>query len=58
MYENREMGDLTVISRNNLSFLERESRTAEEIVAFIKQGAIFRSFQDVIKRLYPEDDAE
>ncbi len=58
MYENTEMGNLTVISRNNLSFLERESRTAEEIVAFIKQGAIFRSFQDVIKRLYPEDDAE
>ena len=49
--------DLTRISKNNKSFLETKGKTPQEMVEFLKQGAIFRSFSYLISELYEGEDA-
>lgn len=43
----------TEITENNMSFLMGEERTPQEIVEFLKTGARFREFPEVLKGLYP-----
>ena len=48
--------NMTVISSNNMSFLEHGNVTPQEMVAFLKDGAKFRSFSDILSKLYTGDD--
>lgn len=56
MMERQNQNQLTRISGNNLGFLAEEERTPEQIVEFLKEGAILREFQDVLRRVYPAAD--
>lgn len=47
---------MTRISGNNLGFLMEEERTPEQIVEFLKEGAVLRGFQDVLRQVYPAED--
>lgn len=46
----------TDISRNNIDFLTQEERSAEQMVKFLKEGAMFRRFDQILREVYPEDD--
>ena len=46
-------GQLTRISGNNMGFLVGKDRTPEQIVEFLKEGAVFREFPDVLEKVYP-----
>lgn len=48
--------NLTMISGNNLGFLMGRSRTAREIIDFIKEGAMFRDFGYMMRQLRPASD--
>ena len=48
--------NMTVISGNNMKFLMGENKTPEELVKFLKEGALFRSFPQVLERFYPGTD--
>ena len=57
MEENDRMNrDMTVISGNNMAFLMGEEKTPRQMVEFLKEGAMFRGFNDVLKRVYPGED--
>lgn len=47
---------MTRISGNNMSFLMEQERTPEQIVEFLKNGAILREFGDVLRQVYPGED--
>lgn len=49
-------GRLTRISGNNMGFLMGKERTPEQIVEFLKEGALLRGFEDVLRRVYPAED--
>lgn len=49
-------GQMTRISKNNMGFLVGRERTPEQIVDFLKEGAILRGFEDVLRKVYPEED--
>lgn len=51
-----DMKNMTVISSNNMNFLKRENLTAQEMVAFLKDGAKFRNFSDILTKIYTGDD--
>ena len=46
----------TEISGGNMDFLMGEEHTPRQMVEFLNSGAVFRGFDDVIKRLYPGED--
>lgn len=46
----------TVISENNMGFLEGEDRTPSEILEFLKKGAMIRDFGQVLRDVYPGKD--
>ncbi len=50
------MRNLTVISKHNMEFLKGEEKTAAEMVEFLNQGAMYRSFEQVLKEVYQEQD--
>ena len=50
------MRNLTVISKHNMEFLKGEEKTAAEMVEFLNQGAMYRSFEQVLKKVYQEQD--
>lgn len=52
----QDPGQLTRISGNNMRFLVGKDRTPEQIVEFIKDGAVFREFPDVLRKVYSGDD--
>lgn len=45
----------TRISENNMSFLEGQERSPREMVEFVKAGALYRSFGDVLTRACPDE---
>ncbi|MDO4328910.1 MAG: hypothetical protein Q4C66_06200 [Lachnospiraceae bacterium] len=47
--------DRTRISENNMSFLEGKERSPRELVAFLKKGALYRSFDQVLSRACPDE---
>lgn len=47
--------DRTKISQNNMSFLEGKKRSPGELVAFLKEGALYRSFDQVLSRVCPDE---
>lgn len=53
-FENEENN--TRISANNLRFFREGEKTPQEMVLFLKNGAIFRRFDDLLRQLYPEKD--
>lgn len=44
------------ISENNLSFLSDGEKTPGELVAFLKEEAVFRSFDQVLRQAYQNND--
>ena len=50
------MREMTEISGNNMAFLQSGERTPREMVEFLKEGALFRSFDHVLKKVYPGED--
>lgn len=48
--------DRTLISANNMDFLRGEIKTPRQMVEFLKEGALFRSFSYVLHQLAPEED--
>ena len=50
------MDDMTVISGNNMAFLLGDDKTPQQMVEFLKEGARFRGFNDVLERVYPGED--
>ncbi len=52
--ENEE--NKTRISANNMQFFREGEKTPQEMVLFLKEGAIFRSFDYLLRQLYPEED--
>ena len=46
----------THISKTNIIQITKNDMTPEEIVEFLKNGALYRSFADLIKWVYPGDD--
>lgn len=46
----------TYISENNISFITGEDKTPEEIIRFLNEGAVFRSFQHILTQFCPEED--
>lgn len=50
------MRNLTVISKHNMEFLKGEEKTAAQMVEFLNQGAMYRSFEQVLKKAYQEQD--
>lgn len=50
--------NMTVISRNNMGFFEQNRATPQEMIEFLKSGAKFRSFVDILKKVYPQEDLE
>lgn len=47
----------TTITKHNKGFLDQKPRTAKEVVEFLEQGAMYRSFPYLISELYEGDDA-
>lgn len=45
----------TRISQNNMGFLEGKERSPREMVAFVKNGAAYRSFGEVLTRACPDE---
>lgn len=46
----------THISKTNIIQITQNDMTPEEIVEFLKNGALYRSFADLLKWVYPGDD--
>ncbi|MDE6908567.1 MAG: hypothetical protein K2P21_10475 [Lachnospiraceae bacterium] len=47
---------LTGISNKNLSEIRRKDMTAQEIIAFLESGALYRTFRDVLSKVYKAGD--
>lgn len=54
-WEKRQEGR-TRISANNMKLLREAVRTPEEMIEFLKSGAEFRSFNYLLRQLYPGED--
>ncbi len=50
--------EMTEISRNNIGFLSGGEKTPGELVEFLKKEAMFRSFDQVLRQVYPDSDLE
>lgn len=48
----------TEVSQRQFDFVTQEGRNPEEVVRFLRTGFALRKFSDVIKKLYPGEDAE
>ena len=48
--------ELTELSGKNYSFLLGEEKTPGQIVEFLKKDAQFRSFGEILRRIYPGED--
>lgn len=48
----------TEISQRQFDFVTQEGRSPEEVVQFLRTDFALRKFSDVIKKLYPGEDAE
>ena len=46
----------TQISRNNFEHIKRRNITPSELIDFLESGALYRSFQDVLKAVYPGEN--
>lgn len=46
----------TRISNNNMEQILSADKTPAEIIAFLEEGALYRSFADVLRAAYPGDD--
>ena len=46
----------TEISKNNLNHIKSRNMTPSELIDFLENGAIYRSFPDVLRSVYPEED--
>lgn len=53
-----ELGVMTGISGNNMGFLQGDERSPHQMVEFLKEGAKFRSFSDILRQVYPNEDLE
>ena len=49
---------MTGISGNNMGFLQGDERSPHQMVEFLKEGAKFRSFSDILRQVYPNEDLE
>lgn len=54
MYQEKAV--MTEISGNNMGFIGGGERSPEELVEFLKEGAMFRRFDETLKKAYPNDD--
>ena len=48
--------NITVISENNMDFLMGEEKSADQMVEFLNQGAMYRTFDQVLTQAYQEKD--
>lgn len=48
----------TIISGNNISFIAGKDKTPEEMIQFLNEGAMFRSFTSLLAGLYKKEDLE
>lgn len=48
--------ELTRISKNNKTRIKNTDMTPQEILAFLESGAIYRTFKDVLAKVYPGED--
>lgn len=48
----------TIISGNNISFITGKDKTPEEMIQFLNEGAMFRSFTSLLAGLYKKEDLE
>lgn len=48
--------NMTEISRNNIEFLSDGEKTPGELVEFLKNEAVFRGFDQVLRQVYPSSD--
>lgn len=46
----------TKISKSNLDRIRNRNMSPSEIIDFLENGAIYRSFPDVLRSVYPEED--
>lgn len=46
----------TKISKNNLEHIKNRNLSPSEIIDFLENGAIYRSFPDVLRSVYPGED--
>ena len=53
-FENEE--NKTRLSANNMQFFREGEKTPQEMGLVLKEGAIFRSFDYLLRQLYPEED--
>ncbi len=53
-----DLGAMTGISGNNMGFLQGDERSPHQMVEFLKEGAKFRSFSDILRQVYPNEDLE
>ncbi len=51
-----DRGAMTNISGNNMGFLMGDERSPRQMVEFLKEGALLRSFGDVLRQVYPHED--
>ncbi|MCI8536881.1 MAG: hypothetical protein HFG68_15185 [Hungatella sp.] len=52
----KNIQNLTWISQNNISKLKQKDMTPQEIIAFLENGAVYRTFEDVLSKVYSKDD--
>lgn len=50
--------NITAISKNNIEFLSDGEKTPGELVDFLKNEAMLRRFDQVLREVYPEEDIE
>lgn len=48
--------NFTWISQNNISKLKQKDMTPREIITFLENGAVYRTFQDALSKVYLKDD--
>lgn len=48
----------TIISENNISFITGKDKAPEEMIQFLNEGAMFRSFTSLLTGLYEKGDLE
>ena len=46
----------TRISQRNLSQIRGQHMTPSELISFLQAGALYRSFADVLRSVYPGED--
>lgn len=51
-----EGGKVAAIIDNNMRFILDGEKTPAELVAFLKEGALFRQFDQVLRQIYPKED--